>query len=502
THELSQGTCPPDSFRKEYQMIGYEDYLRKYPQVARSRAERMLSEGKCLFLKENGHDLALLPRNSSSDELIAVDLNRMTCECNVFHTKKACPHVAAALGFVEKNGGQVPYTDPVSHVYARLEWLKNIRHDQYYHELSKLFLRDVAPFLKLLPKEEKKKYIFQLGCYFQDPQSNLDRDAFTTCYDYLWEYNHGIAELLFQNRHDCFHAVVELMTKSYSCPFSEKEKQIILNEIASDDALAARYLPSLAGSYSSCFSRKQLLDYYRTVDENKIAPYQITELLKRLLNEEPPLYEEYLNMFDNYPSIARYFDVGLFSVQKLVQAGYGNRLGKIADSIVSRMGGINDYFKVISLISHDQFLASWKKRKNDRNRYWTSNLAEWEIEVDFREDPEADPDDYELDELSCRILAVILETRPGYRKEINNAARKIYRRAVKERRQDEAMEALLLLARGEDAIAVKYVSEMDNSRKKGKDLVYIAAVGVKFNCLQKLAPELKRMEVSHAAGQD
>ena len=64
------------------------------------------------------------------------------------------------------------------------------------------------------------------------------------------------------------------------------------------------------------------------------------------------------------------------------------------------------------------------------------------------------------------------------------------------------MEALLLLARGEDAIAVKYVSEMDNSRKKGKDLVFIAAVGVKFNCLQKLAPELKRMEVSHAAGQD
>ncbi|MBR2527969.1 MAG: hypothetical protein IKE58_05835 [Blautia sp.] len=107
-----------------------------------------------------------------------------------------------------------------------------------------------------------------------------------------------------------------------------------------------------------------------------------------------------------------------------------------------------------------------------------------------------------METLSCRILEVILSTHPEYRKEINNAARKIYRRATKDKIWSKAAEALILLARGDDSIAAKYAAEWETGKKSGEDLVYLAAVGTHFDCLQKVAPDLKKMEVTYAVGQN
>ena len=359
-----EGTAVRDSPpRKDCQMIGYEEYLRKNPQVSIKRVEKILSDGSGLFLK-NKHDLALFPRNSSTDELVCVDLTRMTCECNVFRTKKACPHVAAALAKVEMNEGKVPYTDPVEHVHARLEWLKNAAHYPYLPSLSDLFLRDVKPFLSSLPTKEKSEFVLQLGYCLQIPESNLTRDTFINCYYELMGYDRKIGELLFRNRHECLNAVVALMHNDYHCPFSEEEKNTILKEIAADEALSAKYLPSLAGSYSSFFSRRQLLDYYRSLDDEKIIPYQMSQLLNRLLEEDPPLYEDYLDIV-NSSSLTEYFDIDLSAVRKIIQAGYSDRLGKLTDCIVSKIRSIDDYFKVISLIPHDRFLIAWKNSRNN-----------------------------------------------------------------------------------------------------------------------------------------
>ena len=86
-------------------MITFEEYLQKHPKVSRKRAESML-EYRCFFLEDYGINYALLPGEGYSGDPLWVDVDNLVCDCNVFRTKKACPHVAAALGFIEKNGGR------------------------------------------------------------------------------------------------------------------------------------------------------------------------------------------------------------------------------------------------------------------------------------------------------------------------------------------------------------------------------------------------------------
>ena len=76
-------------------MIGYEEYLQKYPQVARRRADSMLSGSICYFFENN---TAVMQENTTSDNYAVVNIRSLTCTCNVFRNKKACPHVAAVLG--------------------------------------------------------------------------------------------------------------------------------------------------------------------------------------------------------------------------------------------------------------------------------------------------------------------------------------------------------------------------------------------------------------------
>ncbi len=484
-------------------MIGYEDYLSAHPQVARSRAEKMLAQQECLFLKKRGYNLALLPENGSSSNLVSVYLDDLTCGCNVFRTKKACPHIAAALGFIEKNDGKIPYTDPVSHVYASLENLKSTTPGSFFfHSASEHFRKVVLPYLDLLPDAEKQQVLLQLAYCLQMPESPLTESVFLDCYYELTKdgkKSGHIAASLFQNRKSCYLAVAVLMSKAYSCPFTEKEKKMVLQEAASDDKLAAQLLPVLAYSYSSFFTREQFLSYFKKQDSKNLPGLIEEALLERLLKEDPPLFDEFFSIY-NRSSYSRLFSMELDDVEKLIQAGYADRMTGIFKNLVLQIRNIDDYFQLIRIIPHEQFLSAWKEAKNE-NRYYYRVSSEVEAEIDFLEDPSPDPDDYYLEDFSCNVLEVIQRSRPEYRKSVNDAARKIYRKALKQGDHDMAKKALRLLVLGEDLIAVKYVSEWD-SKNMEDTLVYIASVGIKFNCLQKLAPELTKLEVHHASRQD
>ena len=466
-------------------MISYEAYMKRNPQVSRNRVERLISDKTCYFLRSDRHDFALLPRNCSTDDLVAVDLNNAICECNVFRTKRACPHVAAALCLVEKSGGQIPYTDPVAHVFACLDRLKNTP-KSWGGFIENVFLRDTQPFLPLLPMEQKQKFLLEMALCLEEKGTNLTPDAFFKSYLEMVNWNdrtNPVAELVYKNKSDCIKAVAILLKDYYHCPFSAREKTTILKEISTNDTLSRKCLPFLAGTYASSFSRKQLLDYYGTLKPEKADFSFVRELLKRLVEEEPPLYDVFVNIYNSSPHV-EYIELDSSVVNKLFQAGYGNKLQKLVDCLVSRIRGLNDYFNLIQTMRSQ----------------WYHDPSDWEIEIDFREDPNADPEKYDLEKLNCRTLEVIRSTRPEFQQEVNQAARKIYRKAMKERKQSQAMEALMILVRGNDSIAVKYAADLRGDKTQGEILVYLALIGTQFDCLPKLVPELKKLEAPHAAG--
>ena len=58
----------------------------------------------------------------------------------------------------------------------------------------------------------------------------------------------------------------------------------------------------------------------------------------------------------------------------------------------------------------------------------------------------------------------------------------------------------MLLIRGEDPIAAKYASNWKLNNPG--ELIYLVAAGMRFNCLDTVAPDVREWEVPHAAGQN
>ncbi|MBQ7645189.1 MAG: hypothetical protein IJS84_09215 [Spirochaetales bacterium] len=488
--------------RRNNLMRGYEEYMTKYPSVARRRAERFMADGSCLFLKEDSQDYALLPENGFMDRLVYANLRAETCECNVYRTKHACPHIAAGLGIVEKNGGIVPYTDPVAHVHDCLTRLKGCPSGsiEFY---KGLFTRDISPFLRILPKEEKAKFALELGEYLEQKNSPLSSSDFQEYFDDMGYRKDASRSLmlreLFNNRQKCMKAVVALLRSDYLGTFSESQKKVIVTEIAANNTLARKLLPELPSTYYPYFSREQLL-YFFMHNLKQIPPFQLENFMPCLLNEEPPLYEDYLKLYNSYDD-SQYLKVDLTVPERLQKAGYGDKLGKMVENIVNGMNGLADYSRIIKVFSHEQFLAAWKKREENKHHSWYYTTKDWEIAVSFLEDPEADPDDYYLDRLDCSVLQIIQKTRPAYVDEVNKAARKIYRAAAKANHRSLMLEALMVLVHGRDPIAIKYASSWDRSKGSKDELLYLIAVGMHFDCLDTVVPDIKELEAPHAAGQ-
>ena len=107
-----------------------------------------------------------------------------------------------------------------------------------------------------------------------------------------------------------------------------------------------------------------------------------------------------------------------------------------------------------------------------------------------------------MESLSPDVLDRIVEARPEYAKEICAVTRKNYRASIKAGIPEKVRKNVMILAKGNDAIASKYVSDTDVFNRNGDDLVYLTAIGMHFKTLQKIAPELKKMEEPHAAGQN
>ena len=486
---------------KEDQMLTFEEYMKEHPKVARSRAERMLSES-CLFQKNRGDNLAWLPEGSSSDYLVAVNLDRMTCGCNVFRQKKACPHIAAALGFIEKNGGKIPYTDIVAYAYACLEELKS---DKGYYP-GYYFSRILRPFIGQIPRKDLAKIFMELARCLQKPGSRLSENEFLNFYSLMLSDNYENIRLtnrLFENRHQCFKAVVVLIQSAFPCPFSDEMKEIVVKEIADNDTLTEQYISYIVIDHSSYFSREQLLAYYKKTNSASNT-WRIAEIvMKRLVGEEPPLYDEFLEIY-NKQTDRCFYTPSLALIQKMIQAGYEDRMEKLFRELILKIKDMDDYLLLSQVIPRDRFLTAWRNRHKSENISWSRLSKDFDQVLDFIIDPETDLEvlDMELDALSYKVLEVMMDARPEYCKEINNAVRKKYRRAVKANNPRSVMDALMLLARGGDSIAVKYAAEWKDSKGIAEDLVYIAAVGMKFDSLQKLLPELQKMEVTHAAGQN
>ena len=485
-------------------MIGYEEYLKTHPAASRLRADRMLADGMAIFYKDHSYDYALLPGNSSMDDLVEVDLQQLRCTCNVFRTKKACPHVAAALGMVEKNGGVAPYTDVVKLAYERLQYLKGSKATDNSRFPVILFLRDVRPCLGLFPAKEKGKFFLELARYMEDPHPQFTSNDFLNCYSDLtrgWDEKteKEIAKALYENRESCLRAISIMLERFYSNPFTDAQKKAIVTQIATDEKLAAQCMPSLAREYSSYFSREQLVAYYSTLDSQRVDPIFLKELLTRLVEEEPPRYETFLKIY-NRQSKYIHFSVDNSLLGKLIKAGYRDKLGKLIEYQVSQMSRIEDYFDLIQYIPHEDFLPAWKKRQEERRRSrWGYASSDWEIEVSFREDPDVNLADYNLENLGCHLLEILLQAQPQSRESVNQAVRKIYRKAMKTNNRKKALEAMMLLMRGDDAIAVKYASEWYVPKGYEDELAYLAAIGVHFDSVEKVVPTLKKLEVPNAA---
>ena len=485
-------------------MISYKTYLSRYPQVSKLRAERFMN-GTCYFLK-NGYDKAYFPENGSCSNMVCVDFLHLTCECNVFRTRQACPHIAAALGLIEKNGGNIPYSDPKAMLYASLENLKKTGSSTYGF-MKHLFLQCADVCSPSLTDPEITEFLLELARCMENPGFSLSRDDFDSCISYFLDARKHdvIFSPLYQHRYECMTALVYLLSNNYrEDEFSQQEKDEITRYIAADDALTIRYLPYLAGRYDSSFSRRQLLTYYEDARKKneRIQLDFLNHLMKRLLTEDPPLCDSFFTIYEALQRPEQ-LTVDIPMIRKLTEEGCLDRMGSIVDNVVRNMDSSTDYRQLVSVIGHDLFLSAWKKRnKQEENLYWYGYKPEWKIEINLCEDPDADINDYDPDILSCRLLDAVLDARPDLRKDINGVLRKKYKRAMRASNASKAQEALILLARNDDSIAVKYAQEWKDTGAQGEALIYIAAVGTHFDCMNKLFPEIYKMEVSHAAGQD
>ena len=489
--------------KKGIEMIGYEAYMEKHPQVARKKADSLREAGG-LFLKDGR---VVLPRNSNWEDTLVVDARKLDCGCSVYRTKKACPHVAAVIGMIEDNGGIIPVTDGKLHVQECLEqFTRPVRHLSDYQWMYRSFIAQVCPFTENLSLEDKQQFILEVAHVLNDPQlMDIFYSICEKCFrEFSWPLGQEkIIVPLYKKRQEYRWAVVAILEKGHSI-FTKEQEKTIVQEIAQDDALAVRFLPRLVSEYSSFFSREQLVAYLKSQKTEKLPSFILSDILHRMM-EEPPLCEEYLGVIENVKN-KNYLDLKYSDIKKLTKAGYGDRMNTIVELLVSQIRHFGDYNGVINCIPPGMFLPAWKKRiskkTSGKNCYWNHVLSEYEIVIDFRENPDADPDQYDLDTLGLDALEAILSAGSGRKKEVCNVLRKHYRAAIKGGNRAAARKALMILARGGDTITSKYVSDETTYERNGDDLVYLTAVGIHYDTLQKIAPELKRMENLHAAGQN
>ena len=484
-------------------MMGYEEYLRKNPLVSRKRSALIIESWDCYFLKRGRDAVALIPRNSFDDDFVTVYVNKKECTCNVFRSKKGCPHIAAALAKIEQNGGNIPYTDPVSHVHAVVESIRKRAGSsgesvRYY--ISK-YIENLDPFLIGLSKKEKQTVLVELADLFEDKAGVLSDSAFLHLYDEMMGWDDDGSEngkLLFENREKYYRAIVCLLTKNYRCPFTDEQTEQVMKEIAADEALAQRCLPLVRREHYSYFSLQQLLKYYHSLKDKNEAWGLPQMLAKRLLEEEPPRYEEFLEIYNQFSEHFSLVEVDLDTIGKMYQAGFRDQLQGVVRHAVSDIRSVEDYRRFIQVIPHEDFLPAWREERQKRGRYGRT-LEEWEMEVSFREDPEETLSRYNLEFFSCEFWGRILSIRPEFREELNQMARKVYRKALKDDHREKMLSAIELLAKGEDKIAIKYASAWELDRKHPEEMVRLAAIGKRFDCVEKVLPGMKKLEVPHAA---
>lgn len=481
--------------REVHEMLSFEEYMRRFPQISRKRAEQLM-EGECFFIEEADGDYALMP-GRSTDLFEWVSLKPLKCDCSVFRAKKACSHTAAVVGIIEKNGGKIRYTDMFAVAEKELAYFKS--RDTMYQYVLENFIRRMKYFSRWFSTKEKTSFLYQLALYVQTPGSHLTNKNFLECYRGITAYDYrdrdAIIKMLSDHWEECPDAVILVLSEERYA-FSDKAAETILKSVSESNELTKRYIPILAAKFQEYFPREQLITYYDNVKLDFNTVFGMRAFLKRLVEEEPPLYDKFLELCNRVPNVTDLWIPDTAVIKKLLEAGYGDRLGRFLDYLIYRMR-IEDYYFIIQYVPHDQFLKAWKKGGK------RSSLSEEdEIEIDIREDPETDVDDLYLENLSPGLLEVILEYRPEYRKEINIAVRKKYRAAVKARIPAKINACLKLLAMGEDTIATKYASELGPEWLGGENLVYTAFVGAQLNTLEKLAPGLRKMEVDNAAGQN
>ena len=481
-------------------MIGYEEYLSKHSNVSKKRAEE-LRKGEYLLRKDG---IALMPLNSVSwHEVVGVDPERLLCDCNVFRTRKACPHVAAMLGKREDNGGKLPVTDARQYVKECLEELERTasKKPEYLRGYVEPFTSRVGFLIVDLSWKDRQHLLLELARILNAPEwMKLFSDTCRGCFSELrWASHEQTGKLfntLFEKRQEYKWSVSAVLINMESY-FSKEKKEILIREVAADEAVTDQVMPMLSTYDYHYFSRERQVRFIRKVDLAEVPGNYVSEVL-HLMMEEPPLYADYLALVDR--ASLETGEVQPEDVKKLKDAGYGDRMQGAVDHLVYRINSMEDYNKVIACIPHEMFLPAWKKRSTSRHQWFRS--GDYQIIIDFLEDPEVNLDRYNVESLSPDVLDRIVEARPEYAKEICAVTRKNYRASIKAGIPEKVRKNVMILAKGNDAIASKYVSDTDVFNRNGDDLVYLTAIGMHFKTLQKIAPELKKMEEPHAAGQN
>ena len=487
---------------KGTEMIGYEEYLSKHSNVSKKRSEE-LRKGEYLLRKDG---IALMPLNSVSwHEVVGVDPERLLCDCNVFHTRKACPHVAALLGKREDNGGKLPVTDARQYVKECLEELERTasKKPEYLRGYVETFTSKVGFLIVDLSWKDRQHLLLELARILNAPEwMKLFSDTSRQCFSELkWMSRAETGKLfdtLFEKRQEYKWSVIAMLLISMEGYLSKEKREILIREVAADEALTDKVMPMLSTFDYHYFSRERQVRFIRKADLSKIPGMYVSEVL-HLMMEEPPLYADYLALVDR--ASLETGEVQPEDVKKLKEAGYGDRMQGAVDHLVYRINSMEDYNKVIACIPHETFLPAWKKR-NETRRFRIFRSDDYQIIIDFLEDPEVNLDRYNVESLSPDVLDRIVEVRPENAKEICAATRKNYRASIKAGIPEKVRKNVMILAKGNDAIASKYVSDTDVFNRNGDDLVYLTAIGMHFKTLQKIAPELKKMEEPHAAGQN
>ena len=250
-------------------MIGYEEYLSKHSNVSKKRAEE-LRKGEYLLRKDG---IALMPQNSVSwSEVVGVDPERLLCDCNVFRTRKACPHVAAMLGKREDNGGKLPVTDARQYVKECLEELERTasKKPEYLRGYVEPFTSRVGFLIVDLSWKDRQHLLLELARILNAPEwMKLFSDTCRGCFSELrWASHEQTGKLfntLFEKRQEYKWSVSAVLINMESY-LSKEKKEILIREVAADEAVTDQVMPMLSTYDYHYFSRERQVRFIRKVD--------------------------------------------------------------------------------------------------------------------------------------------------------------------------------------------------------------------------------------------